>query len=118
MALAVSNRAAAAKTNHQFATFRLRQLCSLFHRRQFRFARDGKVAALDAGWIQIGQRSGPRDVASRPVTTSARRPKFPGDGAGLIDRARAENDARGGGKFKTHNNVGGQALAVPKHAKA
>ena len=28
--------------------------------------------------------------------------KFPGDGAGIIDRARAEDDARGGGKFKFH----------------
>ena len=26
--------------------------------------------------------------------------KFPGDGAGIIDRARAEDDARGDGKFK------------------
>jgi hypothetical protein len=36
--------------------------------------------------------------------------KFFGDGAGVIDRARTEDDARGGGKFKFHHHVGVQAL--------
>ena len=105
MALPASSDAAAAKADHQVAMFPPGQGGAAADGFQIRFAGDGKNGRGDAGLPQaLQQRGGAAGVGCRPRRGHGG-PQLRGQAGGLVHRLRPEEDALGGGKFKSHGGA-------------